>query len=78
MGGGEWLVTRVGVGLGGIGGRIEVRDGGCWRWMSLPAMQSVHAVLAVRATLARMASSGRLREQCGWQRVGRGEWVGLT
>ena len=32
VGGGEWLVTRVGVGLGGIGGRIEAGDGGCWRW----------------------------------------------
>ena len=31
MGGGEWLVTRAGVGLGGIGGRIEAGDGGCWQ-----------------------------------------------
>ena len=29
--GAGWLVTRVGVGLGGIGGRIEAGDGGGWQ-----------------------------------------------
>ena len=28
-GDGEWLVTRVGVGLGGIGGRTGAGEGGC-------------------------------------------------
>ena len=31
VGGGEWLVTRAGVGLGGVGGRTGAGDGGCWQ-----------------------------------------------
>ena len=31
VGGGEWLVTRAGVGLGGVGGRAWAGDGGCWQ-----------------------------------------------
>ena len=31
VGGGEWLVTRVGVGLGGVVGRTGAGDGGGWQ-----------------------------------------------
>ena len=54
MVGGEWLVARAGVGLpGSEGGPAPVM--GMPAVMAMQSMQSVHVLLGVQASLARMA-----------------------
>ena len=80
VGGGEWLVTRVGVGLGGVGGASRGRGRRMMAMRSMPATPSVQALLAVQTTLAGMAVAathwwagtalGRMPDGAGGSTVG--------